>query len=50
MQFDESCEEFAIKKMIAQKRGINVPVINFHFVRNFGSCFYKQNKNGEMLC
>ena len=49
MQFDESCEEFAMKKMIAQKCGINVPVINFHFVRNFGSCF-KQNKNGEMLC
>ena len=48
MQF-ESCEEFAMKKMIAQKHEIKVSVVNFHFVRNFGSCF-KQNKNGEMLC
>ena len=45
----ESCEEFAMKKMIAQKHEINVPVMNFHFVGNFGSRF-KQNKNGEMLC
>ena len=29
--------------MIAQKHEINVPVVNFHFVRNFRSCF-KQNK------
>ena len=39
MQFDESCEEFAMKKVIAQK---------CHKF-SFGSCF-KQNKNGEMLC
>ena len=45
----ESCEESAMKKMIAQKHEINVPVINFYFERNFKSCF-KQNKNGEMLC
>ena len=45
----ESCEEFAMKKMISQKHELNVPVINFHFVGNCGSCF-KQNKNGEMLC
>ena len=49
MQFDESFKEFAMKKLIAQKCEINVPVVNFHFVGNFGSCF-KQIKNGEMLC
>ena len=45
MRFDESCEEFAMKKMIAQKREINVLSHKF----SFGNCF-KQNKNGEMLC
>ena len=45
MRFDESCEEFAMTKMIAQKCEINVSSCKFLF----GSCF-KQNKNGEMLC
>ena len=45
MRFDESCEEFAMKKMIAQKCEINVSSHKF----SFRSCF-KQNKNGEMLC
>ena len=43
MQFDESCEEFAMKKMIAQNHEINVSSGKF----SFRSCF-KQNKNGEM--
>ena len=45
MQFDESCEEFEMKKMIAQKCEINVSSCKF----SFGS-YFKQNKNGEMLC
>ena len=44
MQFDESCEEFAMKKIITQKHEINVSSHKF----SFQSCF-KQNKNGEML-
>ena len=44
MRFDESCEEFAMKKMIAQKHEINVSSRKF----SFRICF-KQNKNGEML-
>ena len=47
-RFFESCEE-CDEKIIAQKHKINVSVLNFHFVRNFGSCF-KQKKNGKMLC